>query len=243
MRRAGRIVAECHAALAERIVPGVSTLELDQFAEDFLRAQGATPSFKGYQPRFSETPFPGSICVAIDDVVCHGIPSERRLEEGEIITIDIGARYEGYHGDRAWTYAVGKVSDDARRLMEVCERSLLAGIEQARPGNRLGDIGHAVQRYAEGHGMGVVRELTGHGIGQRLHEEPWAVPHLGPPGVGLRLRAGVTLTIEPMITLGDWATTIDPDGWTVRTQDGSLCAQYEHTIAVTDDGPIILTEL
>lgn len=236
MREAGRIVAECHAALAERVVPGVSTRELDSFVESLLRKKGATPSFKGYHG------FPASICTSINDVICHGIPGSQRLKDGDVITIDIGAFYQGYHGDSAWTYAVGQVSPEIQKLMDVTLASLMAGIEQARSGNRLGDISHAIQSLAESHGYGVVREFTGHGVGQEMHEDP-QVPHYGSPGTGRELRAGMTLAIEPMITMGDWRCTIDADGWTARTVDGSICVQYEHTVAITPDGPEILTQL
>jgi methionyl aminopeptidase len=237
MREAGRIVAECHAALAPRVKPGVTTLELDRFVEDFLAARGATPSFKGYQG------FPASICASVNEVVCHGIPSAReKLQEGDVITIDIGAFYKGFHGDSAWTYAVGEVSPQVRKLMDVTHRSLLAGIAEARVGNHLGDIGSAIQALAEGEGMGVVREFGGHGVGQALHEAPH-LHHFGTSGTGMRLRAGMTLAIEPMVTLGDWRVKIDPDGWTARTVDGSICVQYEHSIAITEEGPVILTEL
>lgn len=236
MREAGRIVAECHAALAERVQPGVSTRELDRFVEQFLKDRGATPSFKGYRG------FPGSICVSVDDVICHGIPGRDRLKAGQVITIDIGAYYKGYHGDSAWTYAVGEVSPEIRQLMDVTQQCLFAGIEAARVGNRIGDIGHAIQTLAESHGYGVVRDFIGHGLGQELHESP-EVPHYGTPGTGLALRSGMTIAIEPMITLGDYRVKVDPDGWTARTSDGSICVQYEHTIAITDNGPEILTKL
>lgn len=234
MRRAGRLVAECHAALAERIRPGVTTAELDAFVEDYLRRRGGVPTYKGYRG------FPASICASVNDVVCHGIPGRQRLREGDVITVDIGVTLEGYHGDSAWTYAVGQVSQEAQRLMEIGEACLMAGIDQARPGNRLGDVAHAIQSLAEGHGYGVVRDFVGHGIGRQLHEDP-DVPHFGKPGTGVRLRPGMTLCIEPMITLGDWRVTIDDDGWTARTLDGSLCVQYEHTIAVTEGEAEILT--
>lgn len=236
MREAGLIVAECHAMLAEKIRPGVATRELDRLVEDYIIKRGATPSFKGYSG------FPASICVAVDDVICHGFPSKEKLKEGQIVTIDIGAFYKGYHGDRAWTYPVGQISPEAAKLMAETEKCLHLGIEAARAGNRTGDIGHAIQSYAEGLGYGVVREFTGHGVGQELHESP-TVPHFGKPGMGTVLRAGMTIAIEPMITLGDWRSKVDADEWTARTVDGSLCAQYEHTIAITDDGPVILTVL
>jgi len=236
MREAGRIVARCHAALAERVRPGVSTQELDRFVEGMIRRLGATPTFKGHHG------FPAAICVAVNDVICHGIPGPYRLKAGDVVTIDIGACREGYIGDSAWTYAVGEVEPAVHRLMAVTLESLRAGIAQARPGNRLGDIGHAVQSLAEGEGLGVVREFTGHGVGQELWEEP-EIPHFGQPGTGLRLREGMTIAIEPMITLGGWRARLDADGWTARTVDGSICVQYEHTVAVTADGPVILTEL
>lgn len=236
MRDAGRIVAECHAMLAEKIVPGVTTKELDRLVEAYIRKAGATPSFKGYNG------FPASICVAVDDVICHGFPSSKKLKQGEIVTIDIGAFYKGYHGDRGWTYAVGEVAPEARKLMEVTEQSLFLGIEQCRAGNRVGDISHAIQTYAESFDYGVVREFTGHAVGQELHESP-EIPHFGQPGTGALLREGMVIAIEPMITLGDWRSTVDVDGWTARTADGSLCAQYEHTVAITANGPEILTVL
>ncbi|MFZ5817198.1 MAG: type I methionyl aminopeptidase [Bacillota bacterium] len=236
MRRAGRIVAECHAALADRVRPGVTTRELDAMVEQMIRERGAVPSFKGHQG------FPASICVAVNDVICHGIPNEQPLREGDVISIDIGARYEGYHGDSAWTYAVGEVSPRIRKLMEDTQRSLFIGIEQARAGNRVGDIGHAIQAFAEPLGYGVVREFTGHGVGEELWEEP-VVPHYGKPGSGRPLAPGMTVAIEPMLTLGAWRATIDEDGWTARTLDGSVCVQYEHTVAITEEGPVILTAL
>lgn len=237
MREAGRMVAECHAALAPLVQPGVTTAELDRFVEAFLHERGATPSFKGYNG------FPAAICIAINDVICHGFPGPRKLKEGEVVTIDIGAFYQGYHGDSAWTYAVGEVAPAVAQLMADTKTSLYLGIEQARVGNRLGDVAHAIQSFAEGKGYGVVRDFTGHGVGSSLHEEPTAVPHVGLPGTGAVLRPGMTIAIEPMITLGDWRARVEPDGWTARTRDGSICVQYEHTVAVTADGPLILTQL
>lgn len=236
MRDAGRIVAECHAGLADRVRAGVSTLELDRLVERWIRERGATPSFKGHND------FPGSICVAVNDVICHGIPGKYRLKPGDVITIDIGAFYKGYHGDSAWTYTVGEVAPAVRGLMDSTLECLRAGIAVAAPGCRLGDIGHAIQSLAEGRGLGVVRDFTGHGVGQELWEAP-QVPHYGEPGTGIQLRPGMVLAIEPMITLGDWRARIDDDGWTARTADGSICVQYEHTVAVTDHGPVVLTEL
>lgn len=236
MRDAGRIVAECHAALAEKVQPGVSTRELDRFVEQFLAKRNATPSFKGYNG------FPGSICASVDDVICHGFPSSKKLKAGQVITIDIGAYYKGYHGDSAWSYAVGEVSPEVAELMKVTHECLFAGITRALPDNHMGDIGHAIQALAESHGYGVVRDYIGHGVGQDLHESP-EVPHYGTPGTGLKLRSGMTIAIEPMITLGDYRVKVDADGWTAHTVDGSICVQYEHTVAITDNGPEILTQL
>ncbi|PTX55310.1 methionine aminopeptidase type I [Melghirimyces profundicolus] len=235
MRRAGAIVAECHALFAEQIRPGADTRNLDARVEDYIRKSGAIPSFKGHHG------FPASICVALNDEICHGFPRKQPLSEGDVVTIDIGAQVEGYHGDSAWTYAVGEVSPDIRHLMEACEKALFLGIEQARPGNRIGDIGHAIQSFAEPLGYGVVREFCGHGVGRELWESP-QIPHFGQAGTGPRIQAGMTLAIEPMITLGDWKARMDDDGWTARTADGSICVQYEHTVWVTEDGPVILTE-
>lgn len=234
MREAGRIVAECHAALAPRVVPGVTTRELDEFVEGFIRQHGATPSFKGYNG------FPAAICVALNDVICHGFPGPYKLKAGDVVTFDIGAYLKGYHGDSAWTYAVGEVAPEVRQLMQVTQECLFASIAQARVGNRMGDVGHAIQSIAEPLGYGVVREFQGHGLGQDLHEEP-PVPHFGVPGTGVALREGMVIAIEPMITLGDWRMKLDRDQWTARTRDGSICVQYEHTVAITADGPLILT--
>lgn len=235
MRRAGQIVAECHQVLQDMVKPGVTTLELDEVAEEYIRQQGALPSFKGHQG------FPASICVAINDVVCHGIPGLTKLQTGDVITIDIGALYQGFHGDSAWTYAVGDVSKDVRQLIKVGLECLFLGIEEARPGKRIGAIGHAIQTYAEEHGYGVVRMFCGHGVGRKLWEDP-LIPHVGEPDIGAEIKEGMVFAIEPMITMGDWATEIADDG-TARTMDGSLCVQYEHTIAITKDGPRILTKL
>jgi methionyl aminopeptidase len=236
MREAGRIVAECHQILAEHVRPGVTTRELERLVEAHIRRRGATPSFKGYNG------FPAAICVAIDDVICHGFPSNKKLQAGQVVTFDIGAFYKGYHGDSAWSYAVGEVRPEVKKLMEVTHEALFRGIAAAKPGNRVGDISHAIQSFAEPLGYGVVRDFTGHGVGQDLHEDP-QVPHFGEPGTGPLLRPGMTLAIEPMITLGTWEAKVDQDGWTARTVDGSICVQYEHTVAITEDGPVILTEL
>lgn len=236
MREAGRIVAECHALIAEHIKPGVNTMDIDRMVEQYIRSRGALPSFKGYHG------FTASICVAINDVICHGFPSEQPLKEGDVVTIDTGANYMGYHGDSAWTYAVGTVSEEIEHLMKACHHSMMLGIEQAQDGKRIGDIGFAIDSYARQHGYGNVRQFSGHAVGREIWEEP-NVPHYGIQGKGARLKKGMVLAIEPMLTLGDWRATIDGDGWTARTVDRSICVQYEHTVAITDNGPVILTTL
>ncbi|GGA53848.1 methionine aminopeptidase 1 [Kroppenstedtia guangzhouensis] len=234
MREAGRIVYETHQMLKEAIRPGVTTGELDRLAERFIREHGATPSFKGYNG------FKGSICTSVNEELVHGIPGDRVLKDGDLISLDIGACLEGYHGDSAWTYPVGNISDEAARLLEVTEKSLFAGLAEAKPGNRIGDIAHAVQTVAESAGFSIVREYVGHGVGQELHEEP-SVPNFGPPGKGPRLTPGMTLAVEPMVNAGKRYVRTLADNWTVVTQDGSLCAHFEHTIAITDQGHEILT--
>lgn len=236
MREAGRIVAETHQLLKQYIRAGVTTAELDRIAGEYIRSRGAIPSFKGYNG------FPGNICTSINDQLVHGIPSETQvLKDGDIITLDIGAQYKGYHGDSAWTYAVGEVSDEVRRLLEVTERSLMEGLALAKPDVRLYTISHAIQRCAEAEGFSIVREYVGHGIGRDLHEEP-RIPNYGLPDRGPRLKAGMTLAIEPMIVIGERYVKTLPDQWTVVTVDGSWCAHYEHTIAITADGYEILTQ-
>jgi methionyl aminopeptidase len=240
MRAAGRIVAELFALVREQIRPGVSTADLDAFVEREIRKRDATPSFKGYG---GPPPFPASICVAVNEQVVHGIPSPRQiLREGDIIGVDIGVYHGGFHGDACVTYPVGRVSPEAERLLRVTEECLWLGIEQARAGYRVGDIGHAIQTHAEAHGYGVVRGLGGHGIGRRLHENEPSVQHAAEPGTGPILRPGMTFTIEPMINAGgaDWRELAD--GWTVVTTDGALSAQFEHTVAITQNGPDILTK-
>jgi len=234
MREAGRIVAETHRLLAQAVRPGITTHELDRIAEDFIRSQGAVPSFKGYNG------FPASICTSINEELVHGIPGSRKLNEGDIISIDIGAQYKGYHGDSAWTYGVGQISDTARKLLEVTEAALYAGLNEARPDVRLFTISNAIQRCAEAAGFSIVREFVGHGVGTKLHEEP-QIPNYGPPDRGPRLRPGMVLAIEPMVNVGErYVKTLD-DQWTVVTQDHSLCAHFEHTIAITPEGYEILT--
>ncbi|TVY06635.1 type I methionyl aminopeptidase [Paenibacillus cremeus] len=234
MREAGRIVAETHRLLKEAIQPGITTKQLDQIAEDYIRSQGAIPSFKGYNG------FPGSICASVNDELVHGIPSQRVLTDGDIISIDIGAQYKGYHGDSAWTYGVGNISDTARKLLDVTERSLYAGLAQAGPDVRLYTISHAIQKCIEDEGFSVVREYVGHGIGTKLHEEP-QIPNYGLPGRGPRLKPGMVLAIEPMVNVGERYVRTLEDDWTVVTVDGTLCAHFEHTIAITPDGYEILT--
>lgn len=234
MREAGKIVAGALEAIRKAIAPGITTAELDKIAEDYIRSKGAIPSFKGYQG------FPASICASVNAQVIHGIPGPTVLKEGDIISIDIGAIYNGYHGDAARTYPVGAVSPNALKLIKVTEESFYKGLEFAREGYRLSDISHAIQTYVEGHGYSVVKAFVGHGIGQQMHEDP-QVPNFGRPGRGPRLRAGMTLAIEPMVNEGtDEVVTLD-DRWTVVTKDGSLSAHYENTIAITSDEPIILT--
>jgi len=234
MREAGRIVAETHRLLRQAIKPGVTTAELDRLAEEYIRSQGAVPSFKGYNQ------FPASICASVNDELVHGIPGPRVLNEGDIISIDIGAQFQGYHGDSAWTYPVGEIAEEHRRLLEVTEASLMEGLKHVKAGVRLYTVSHAIQRVIEEAGMSVVREYVGHGIGARLHEEP-QIPNYGIPDRGPRLKAGMTLAIEPMVILGERYVRTLEDNWTVVTVDGTWCAHFEHTVAVTEDGCEILT--
>ncbi|MBO8157489.1 MAG: type I methionyl aminopeptidase [Bacillaceae bacterium] len=235
MREAGKIVALTHKELQKHIQPGVTTKELDRIAEKFIRSMGAIPSFKGYNG------FRGSICTSVNDELVHGIPGNRKLKEGDIISIDIGAKYNGYHGDSAWTYPVGDIDEDSIELLEVTEKSLFKGLDEAKPGVRLSNISHAIQTYVEPKGYSIVREYVGHGVGQDLHEDP-QIPHFGPPNMGPRLKPGMVLAIEPMVNAGErYVRTLD-DGWTVVTVDGKRCAHFEHTIAITDDGFEILTK-
>jgi methionyl aminopeptidase len=236
MARAGRIVAGVHRLMRERIRPGMSTEDLDQLAEEFIRShEGATPSFKGLYD------FPKSLCTSLNEEIVHGIPSPKRmLREGSIVSVDAGVCVGGLHADAATTIPVGEVTPEATRLLDVTQEALRAGIAAARAGGHIGDIGHAVQQVAEAAGFGVVRELVGHGIGTRFHEDP-QVPNYGAPRRGPRLLEGMTIAIEPMITAGDPAIRTLPDKWTVVTADGSLSAHFEHTVAITKDGPRILT--
>ena len=236
MARAGKIVGETLALMRRIVRPGLTTEDLDRAAEEFIRShEGATPSFKGLYG------FPKTLCTSIDVEIVHGIPSHKRvLDEGSIVSVDVGVQLEGLHADSATTLGVGTISPETERLLEVTQECLAAGIAQARVGNHVGDIGYAVQQVAEGAGYGVVRELVGHGIGARFHEEP-QVPNYGNPKRGPRLLEGMTLAIEPMITMGDPATKTLADKWTVVTADGSLSAHFEHTVAITANGPRILT--
>jgi methionyl aminopeptidase len=235
MRGAGRLVGEVLTALASRVAPGVTTADLDGLAEQMIADAGAVAAFKGYHG------YPATICASVNDEVIHGIPSGSRvLVEGDIISIDVGASLEGYFGDSAITVPVGRVSEEAATLLRVTEESLLKAIEKVRPGGRVSDIGHAVQRHVESYGFSVVREFVGHGIGQQMHEEP-QVPNYGEPGRGPRLAVGMVLAIEPMVNAGKAAVRVLSDGWTAVTRDGSLAAHFEHTVAVTADEPWVLT--
>jgi methionyl aminopeptidase len=247
LREAGRIVAETYEVLRPYVVPGTTTAELDRIAEDFIRGKGAIPAYKGYGARPAAggqpaiPPFPATICVAINEVIVHGIPSaEQHLDEGDIVGIDIGVRYNGWVGDACRTFAVGAIDDAAQQLLRVAERCMELGIEQARAGQHIGDIGAAIQAYAEVYGFSTVRELVGHGVGRSIHEDPM-VPHYGRPGSGLRLRPGMVFSVEPMINAGGPEIRLLPDRWTIRTADGSRSAQFEHTLAVTAGAPELLT--
>lgn len=234
MREAGRIVALTHQELKKHIAPGITTRELDDIAEKFIRSHDAFPSFKGYNG------FSGSICASVNEELVHGIPGKRVLHEGDIISIDIGAKYNGYHGDSAWTYAVGEMDKASARLLDVTEQSLYIGLKEASPGVRLSNISHCIQTYVESNGFSVVREYVGHGIGQDLHEDP-QIPHYGPPNKGPLLKPGMVLCIEPMVNAGSRYVKTLADDWTVVTTDGKRCAHFEHTIAITETGYDILT--
>jgi len=234
MRQAGRIVATILEILSEQVKPGMKTKELDIIAERELERLGAKPSFKGYRG------FPANLCVSVNDEIVHGIPGERVLNEGDIVSLDFGAIFMGFQGDAAVTVAVGEVSPEAKRLIETTRGSLGAGIAAACPGATLGDVSAAIQNYAESRGYSVVREYTGHGIGREMHEEP-QIPNFGSPGTGPVLKKGMTLALEPMLNVGDWRTRLADDHWTVLTADGSLSAHFEHTIAINDTEPEVLT--
>lgn len=235
IRAGGGILAEAIEMLRDLVKPGVSTKEIDLEVEELIRKRGARPAFKGYRG------FPATVCVSINEEVVHGIPAaHRRLQEGDIVGLDLGCIVEGYYADAAVTLPVGEIASDAQRLLDVTGESLGQGIAQARPGNRLGDISSTIQRHVEGHGFAVVRAFVGHGIGRTLHEDP-QIPNFGEPGRGPILKVGMCLAIEPMVTMGTWDVRILDDGWTAVTADGSLAAHFEHTIAITEAGPEILT--
>jgi methionyl aminopeptidase len=240
MREAGRVVARAHELARSLIRPGVTTLELDAQIEDFIRSQAGTSSFKNYPHPSGLRPYPGTTCISVNEELVHGIPGPRTLREGDVVSLDIGVMLKGYHGDSAWTYCVGQVSPDAKRLLDVTERALWTGLEYAREGNRLGDISYAIQQVVESQGFHIVREYVGHGVGRKMHEEP-QIPNFGEPGRGPRLRAGMTLAIEPMVQAGTPQTEVLEDEWTVVSADRSLAAHFEHTVAVTKQGLEILT--
>ncbi len=239
IRESGRIVAEVLRLIGAQIKPGITTLELDRIAEEYIRSFGGLPAFKGYGSQKNNL-FPATLCTSIDEEVVHGIPGKRVLKEGEIISVDVGVKKEGYFGDGAWTFPVGEITAEKQRLLKVTEESLYKGIEKAVAGNRVHDISHAVQSHVESNGFSVVRELVGHGVGRELHEGP-NVPNFGKAGTGPELKTGMTLAIEPMVNYGGYDVTMEPDGWTVVTRDGMPSAHFEHTIAVIDGHPEILT--
>lgn len=234
MREAGRITARALRLVAEAVEPGVTTARLDEIAEDVIRSEGAVPAFKGYHG------FPATLCTSVNEQIVHGIPGTRALREGDIVSVDVGAIVDGYYGDSAMTFAVGSVDSSVARLLSVTSAALDAGISKCHVGMRLSDISYAVQTVVEAAGFSVVREYVGHGVGREMHEEP-QVPNYGRPGRGPTLKAGMTIAIEPMVNMGGFETESLGDGWTVVTADGSLSAHFEHTVAITDAGPIILT--
>lgn len=234
LKTAGNIVYKTHQYLKPYIKEGIKTEELDRLAEEFIRKQGATPSFKGYEG------FPTALCISINSEVVHGFPSKRILKNGDIISIDIGACYKGYHGDSAWTYKVGQVSSEVEYLLEHTEKSLFIGLNEVKPGNRIGDIGYAISQYAKDHNLGVVKELCGHGVGTSVHEDP-EVPNYGTKNTGPRLKKGMVIAVEPMLTLGSPRIYVHDNEWTIDTVDHRPSAHFEHTVVVTDDGYKILT--
>ena len=235
MREAGAIVGDTHKYLIPYLKPGITTKKIDDLARKYILSRGATPSCYHYEG------YPGNICISVNDEVVHGIPGSRKLQDGDIVTLDICACFKGYHGDSAWTYAVGNISEDKKYLMEHTEKSLYKGLEQVRPGAHIGDIGEAVQTYAESHNLGVVKELVGHGIGTNLHEQP-DVPNYGKKGTGSVLKEGMTIAVEPMINLGTADVYLEDDDWTVVTMDNMPSAHFEHTVLITKDGYEILTK-
>lgn len=235
MHESGKILAACHREIAKLIKPGVTTWEIEEFVEDFLKKHGATPEQKGYKG------YEYATCASINEEICHGFPRKEPLKNGDIVTIDMVVNHNGALADSAWTYTVGQVSEETDRLVQVTKESLYRAIEVAVPGNRIGDIGHAIQSYVEAEGFSVVRDFIGHGIGNVIHEEP-QVPHYGLPHKGPRIKEGMVFTIEPMVNVGTYKASRNPNGWTASTADGKYSAQFEHTIAITKDGPLILTE-
>ena len=235
MDKAGDVLAAIHEALRDFIKPGITGTDIDQYVEKLIDEHGATAEQKGYQG------YEYATCVSVNDEICHGFPRNESLKKGDLITVDMVINLNGALADSAWSYSVGEPSNDIQTLMDVTKEALYKGIEQAKIGNRIGDIGHAIQTYVEGKGFSVVREFIGHGIGPTLHEAP-SVPHYGEPNKGLRLKEGMVITIEPMVNTGTWRSKMDANGWTARTQDGGLSCQYEHTLAITKDGPRILTQ-
>jgi methionyl aminopeptidase len=236
MARAGQVVAETHALLGEHVRPGITTGELDKLAEEFIRSRGGVPTFLGYRG------FPASLCLSPNDMVVHGIPGPYRLADGDILSVDVGVTLDGFVADSAYTHPVGEVSEEASRLLEVGQEALAAAVAQARPGNRLSDISHAVQTTTEAAGFSVIRSLVGHGVGRSMHEDP-QIPNYGEPGKGPLLQPGMTLAIEPMINAGGPDVYVHDDQWSISTADGSLSCHFEHTVAVTEAGPRILTQL
>lgn len=235
MHAAGKLLASCHRQIAKMIRPGISSWDIEEFVEKYLTEHGATPEQKGYMG------YQYATCASINEEVCHGFPRKKKLKNGDIVTIDMVVNLNGWLADSAWSYAVGDISEDAERLLTLTKEALYKGIAQAKVGNRIGDISHAIQTFAEANGVSVVRPFIGHGIGRRMHEAP-EVPHFGPPGKGPLIREGMVFTIEPMLNLGKHHVRVLSDGWTAKTVDGSLSAQYEHTIAITQGEPIILTD-
>ena len=235
MKKSGELLASIHVALRDFIKPGVTTAEIDKFVQAKIEGAGAVAAQIGYEG------YEFATCTSVNDEICHGFPSNYKLKSGDIVKVDFCVDLDGAISDSCWCYAVGEISDEHQRLMKVTKEALYRGIAQAKVGNRIGDIGHAIQTYAEGEGFGVVRDFIGHGIGPTIHEDP-QVPHYGLPGKGLRLKEGMTITIEPMITTGTWKMKMDNNGWTARTRDGGYCAQYEHSLVITADGPVLLTE-
>lgn len=235
MKRAGEILADVHKEIAKMIRPGISTMDIDKFVEEYLKKRGAIAEQKGYHG------YPYATCASVNDEICHGFPNDKLIEDGDIVTIDMVVNLDGWLADSAWSYGVGNISDEAKKLLEVTKESLYIGIEQAIIGNRIGDISNAIQKHVESNGFSVVRDFVGHGIGSSMHEDP-QVPHYGNPGRGARLVEGMVLTIEPMVNVGTFRLKVDDNQWTARTLDGKLSAQYEHTLAITKDGPIIITD-